>query len=332
MAEQVAFDLFPGNIINNALVPTEKTHHGIDPSTERHLWDVPVATKSDLDTAVRHARAASTAWSKTTVEERSRLLLAYVEELGKYAAEFENLVSLECGKPAQLAKMEVGGGIGLFLAGFAKIDGVKDEIIEETDDHIVYNTYTPLGVCAAIVPWNWPFGLAVGKIGPALMTGNCLIIKPSPFTPYSALKMGEIAARIFPPGVLQVLNGNDDLGPWITEHENVDMVNFTGSSRTGKFVAASCAKTLKRFVLELGGNDAAVVCEDVDLQQHLPKIASWSFANSGQICMAIKRIYVHEKIYDEFRDAMVKFTKENLKVGLASEQGVFMGPLQNKVQ
>lgn len=329
-AKQVDFGSFPGNILNNALVATEKTRRAIDPSTEEPLWEVPVATKSDVDTAVRHARAAFLLWSRTTFQERSRLMLAFAAELGKYTAEFEKLIRSECGKPAHLAKMEAGI-CGLSLQGFANME-VKDEILEETDDHVAYSCYTPLGVCAAIVPWNWPLGLAAGKIASALMTGNCIVVKPSPFTPYTALKLGEVAARVFPPGVVQVLSGGDDLGPWLTGHEGVDMVSFTGSSRTGKLVARSCAGTLKRFVLELGGNDAAVVCEDVDIQRYLPKIATLSFLNSGQICMAIKRIYVHEKIYDEFRDAMVKFTKDNFKVGPASEEGVFLGPLQNKAQ
>lgn len=157
-------------------------------------------------------------------------------------------------------------------------------------------------------------------------------MKPSPYTPYCDLKLGELAARIFPPGVVQVLSGDDSLGPWITEHPGIDKVAFTGSIATGKLVAASCAKTLKRYVLELGGNDAAIVCADVDIDKCLPKIATLSFLNSGQICMLTKRIYIHESIYDEFRDKMVEFTKQNIKTGGGTEEGVVVGPLQNKMQ
>lgn len=157
-------------------------------------------------------------------------------------------------------------------------------------------------------------------------------MKPSPFTPYCDLKLGELASRVFPPGVVQVLSGDDNLGPWITEHPGIDKIAFTGSIATGKLVAASCAKTLKRCVLELGGNDAAIVCADVDIDACLPKIATLSFLNSGQICMLTKRIYIHESIYEEFRDKMVEFTKNHIKTGNGTEDGVVVGPLQNKMQ
>lgn len=209
---------------------------------------------------------------------------------------------------------------------------VKDEVLREDDEKTIYSTYPPIGVCAGIVPWNWPILLGLGKLGPALITGNTFIMKPSPYTPYCDLKLGELAAQVFPPGVVQVLSGDDNLGPWITEHPGIDKIAFTGSIATGKLVAASCAKTLKRYVLELGGNDAAIVCEDVDIDKCLPKIAMMSFLNSGQICMLTKRIYIHEKIYDEFRDRMVEFTKGNIKTGAGTEEGVVVGPVQNKMQ
>ncbi|UPX14989.1 uncharacterized protein EKO05_0005457 [Ascochyta rabiei] len=209
---------------------------------------------------------------------------------------------------------------------------VKDEVLKEDNEKTVYSTYPPIGVCAGIVPWNWPILLGLGKLGPALITGNTFIMKPSPYTPYCYLKLGEPAAQVFPPGVVQVLSGDDDLGSWITEHPGIDKVAFTGSIATGKLVAASCANTMKRYVLELGGNDAAIVCEDVDIDKCLPKIAMMSFLNSGQICMLTKRIYIHEKIYDEFRDKMIEFIKSNIKTGAGTEGGVFVGPVQNKIQ
>jgi acyl-CoA reductase-like NAD-dependent aldehyde dehydrogenase len=136
----------------------------------------------------------------------------------------------------------------------------KNEILEDTEERIIYSTRVPLGIVAAIVPWNWPILLGVGKVGPALMTGNTIIMKPLPYTPYFKLELGELAMSIFPPGVFQVLSGDGDLGPWMTEHPDINMISFTGSIPTGKKVAASCAKTLKRYVLELGGTDAAIVC------------------------------------------------------------------------
>lgn len=237
---------------------------------------------------------------------------------------------MEQGKPVALAKTELSMSLQ-WLRKFATME-LKSELIEDNEERTIYSTFPPLGVCGAIIPWNWPILLGVGKIGPALLTGNTIIVKPSPYTPYCDLKLGELAMSIFPPGVVQTLSGDDNLGPWLTEHPDVDMISFTGSIATGKKVAESCAKTLKRYVLELGGNDAAIVCEDVDIDKCLPKITTLAFLNSGQICMLPKRIYIHEKIYDQFRDAMVKYTKENIKSGGGFEEDVVVAPVQNKMQ
>jgi acyl-CoA reductase-like NAD-dependent aldehyde dehydrogenase len=279
---------------------------------------------------VKHARKAFKTWSQTAFSERAQLLLKFADAIELHRAPLEKLLTMESGKPIGLSKTEVDLTI-IWLRAFATME-LKDEILEQDDEKIVYSTRVPMGVCAAIVPWNWPVLLGVGKIGPALITGNTIIMKPSPFTPYCDLKIGEIGMSIFPPGVLQVLSGNDELGPWITEHPDINMVAFTGSIATGKRVAASCAKTLKRYILELGGNDAAIICEDVEIEKCLPKITSLAFLNSGQICMDIKRIYIHEKIYDEFRDAMVQFAKNNIKTGGGFEEGVMVGPVQNSMQ
>jgi acyl-CoA reductase-like NAD-dependent aldehyde dehydrogenase len=313
-------------------VSTSATRHTVNPADGENLYEVPVATRDDLDQAVKHARAAFKPWSRTPWSKRGELLLEYAAAIEKHRDALEKLDVLESGKPASLAKVEYDMTLG-WLRAFATMD-LKDEVLEEDEDHVVYSTRPPLGVCAAIAPWNWPALLSLGKVGPALMTGNCIIVKPSPYTPYSSLKLGELAMSIFPPGVVQVLSGTVNLGPWITDHSDIDMVAFTGSIRTGKLVAASCAKTLKRYILELGGNDAAVVCEDVDPNDPacLPKITKLAFLNSGQICMDVKRIYVHEKIYDQFRDAMVEFTRKNIKTGDPFAKDTVVGPLQNKDQ
>jgi acyl-CoA reductase-like NAD-dependent aldehyde dehydrogenase len=177
---------------------------------------------------------------------------------------------MESGKPAQTATMEVGMAVAM-LRGFTTLR-LEPEVIEDNDDRRAVVRFVPIGVGAAIVPWNWPLVLAAGKIGPSMLTGNTVIMKPSPFTPYVGLKVGELAARIFPPGVLQVLSGGDDLGPMLTEHPDIDKVSFTGSSATGKLVMKSCAATLKRVSLELGGNDAAIICDDVDIANVVPKV------------------------------------------------------------
>ena len=311
-------------------MPTPTTRHSIDPATGEPLYEVPVARKEDLDAAVQHARAAFKTWSKTTHDERSKLILAFADTIEANRADLEKLQTMEQGKPLGLANTEVSMALQ-WLRTFATME-LKDEVLDDNDERTIYSTRTPLGVCGAIVPWNWPILLGLGKVGPALMTGNTVIMKPSPYTPYCDLKLGELAMSVFPKGVFQVLSGGDELGPWFTEHPGIDMISFTGSIPTGKRVAASCAKTLKRYVLELGGNDAAIVCDDVDIEKCLPKIATLAFLNSGQICMLAKRIYVHEKIYDQFRDAMVEFTKNNIKTGGGFEPDVVVGPIQNSMQ
>lgn len=173
--------------------------------------------------------------------------------------------------------------------------------------------------------------MSVGKITPALLTGNCIIVKASPFTPYTTLKICEIAQEIFPPGVVQGLGGGNDLGVWMTKHPNIDKISFTGSIATGKKIMEACASTLKRVTLELGGNDATIILPDVDVKKVAPEVAMGAFQNSGQVCVATKRIYVHDSIYREFVDAMVDFAK-TLKVGSYDEEGVMLGPIQNSMQ
>lgn len=288
-----------------------------------------MSTLEDVDLAVKHARTAFKTWSKVPWAERARLVVAYADLIEAHQEELEKLLVREQGKPLGLAHTEYNMAV-TWLRTFATME-VKDEVLDENEERTIIQTFPPLGVCCGIVPWNWPVLLGLGKVGVALMTGNTMIMKPSPFTPYSDLKLGELGTAIFPPGVFQVLSGGDDLGPMLTEHPGIDKISFTGSIATGKKVMASCAKTLKRVTLELGGNDAAIVCDDVDIEKIVPKIATLSFLNSGQICMLVKRLYVHENIYDKFRDAMVEFTK-NVKTGEGFEADVLVGPLQNSMQ
>ena len=330
MASKLDIKTYLGNVINNQLVPTPTTRHSINPATGQPLYEVPVARTEDLDAAVDAARKAFKPWSLTPFSERAKLLLKYADKIEHHRDELEQLLTSEQGKPLSLSNTEMNFAL-TWLRAFATME-IKDEILQEDDEKTIYSTHPPIGVCAGIVPWNWPILLGLGKLGPALITGNTFIMKPSPYTPYCDLKLGELAMTVFPPGVVQVLSGDDQLGPWITEHPGIDKISFTGSIATGKLVAASCAKTLKRYVLELGGNDAAIVCEDVDIDKCLPKIATLSFLNLGQICMLTKRIYIHESIYYTFRDRMVEFTKENIKTGAGTEEGVVVGPLQNKMQ
>lgn len=201
----------------------------------------------------------------------------------------------------------------------------------DNDELTITVSYEPIGVVAAICPWNFPLVLAVAKIAAALITGNCIITKPSPFTPYSILKFTELVRGIFPAGVLQALHGSDMLGPRLCDHPGIDKISFTGSTTTGKAIMAAASRTMKRVTLELGGNNASIVCPDVDVSLVAPQVAIGSFFNSGQLCVASKRIYVHESIYDEFLKVMTS-TVRSWRVGPADVTGTMLGPIQNEAQ
>jgi acyl-CoA reductase-like NAD-dependent aldehyde dehydrogenase len=173
--------------------------------------------------------------------------------------------------------------------------------------------------------------LAAGPLTSALYTGNTVVLKPSPYTPLSTLKLGEIAREIFPRGVVNILAGGDELGQWMTEHRGIDKISFTGSVATGKKVMASAAQNLKRITLELGGNDPAIVLEDADPKAIAQKIFFASFVNSGQVCMAIKRIYAHERVYDALCDALAEEARK-AQVGDGLDPKTQLGPIQNKMQ
>ncbi|GKU07356.1 unnamed protein product [Fusarium langsethiae] len=316
-------------IINGKSAPTQKTHQGTNPATLEKKPKVPVASQDDLNNAVEAARKAFKSWSKVPWEERRQKLFAWADAVEAQKKEFAELLTSEQGKPVAQANGEADAAVA-WIKGQASLD-LTEEVVEDSDTRKVITRYTPLGIVAAIVPWNFPLMLAAAKIAPALLTGNVIIVKPSPFTPYCGLKLVELAQQFFPPGVVQSLSGDDNLGPWITSHPGIDKISFTGSTHTGKLVMQSAAKTLKRVTLELGGNDAAVVFPDVDIDAVAEKVSALAFLNSGQICLNVKRIYVHESIYEKFRDAVVKHVK-NYKLGDGSNEGTSHGPVQNEMQ
>lgn len=329
----MAFNVFENfqNTINGKLSTTAEKRHGINPATAEPNPDVPVSTQEDVNNAVVAADEAFKSWADVPFAERQKAVLAYADEVEKHAADFAKLLIQEQGKPLHVATLETGLSVQLLRQTANIAAEIKDEVVEDSAERKILVRHTPIGVAVGIVPWNFPVSLTVQKLAPAVLTGNTVIIKPSPFTPYTGLKLVELAQNFFPPGVVQALSGDDNLGPWLTAHPLVEKISFTGSSATGKKVMESASKTLKRVTLELGGKDAAIICKDVDIEATAAKIASFGFLNSGQICVAIKRVYVHESIYDKFRDAAIAFTK-TLQVGEGNQEGVFMGPIQNSMQ
>ncbi|OIW29510.1 aldehyde dehydrogenase [Coniochaeta ligniaria NRRL 30616] len=320
------------NVIGGLPRSGGRIHRGVDPSTKTPLWDVPVASRQDVEDAVTSAKSAFPSWSRSSWEHRRHLLLQARDVLLANRTQMAELITKEGGKPIQFANLEVDHAAN-FLQFNANCPAFEERVIQDDAELKLTMIQKPIGVVAAICPWNYPLVLAMGKIAPALITGNCTIVKPSPFTPYSILKFVELVQPLFPPGVLQALNGDDTLGPQLTTHPGIDKISFTGSTATGKKIAASAAATMKYVTLELGGNSASIVCPDVDPRIVAPQVALGSFFNSGQLCVASKRVYVHEDIYDDFLQVMVDTVKQ-WKVAPTSgfESDIMLGPIQNEMQ
>ncbi|CAG8020246.1 unnamed protein product [Penicillium nalgiovense] len=279
-----------------------------NPRTNEPLCDVPVAHETQLNYAVEAARMSFKSWKLLTIEARQTYLLKLADELEQRRDEIHAPLAGETGKSS-----------------------LPDKVEHESDKTKIVSTYHPIGVVGAICPWNFPLVLAAAKASAALVMGNCVIVKPSPSTPCATLKFVELATSVLPRGVLQVLSGGDDMGRLITNHPGIDKISFTGSIATGRKVAESAAKTLKRVTLELGGNDGCIICPDVDVKAVAAQVAAGVFIHSGQVCVATKRVYVHESIFQEFRDTFVEAVKD-FKVDLAGDQSPMFSPIQNESQ
>ncbi|KTF68937.1 MULTISPECIES: aldehyde dehydrogenase family protein [unclassified Sphingomonas] len=316
-------------LINGALVDGASTFDVINPATAQPFARCPKADPELLDAAVAAAKAAFPAWAATPIEARAALVDAVAARLQERAGEFAHLLTTEQGKPLDQAMGEVMGTV-FTLRAFAQMRPEKKVLHDEGGNKVIEHR-TPLGVVAAITPWNFPIILAANKIGPALVTGNTMVLKPAPTTPLTTLLLGEIFAELLPPGVVNILCDQNDLGGMLTAHPDVAKVAFTGSTATGKKVMASAADGMKRVTLELGGNDAAIVLDDVEPAVAAKKVFQGAMYNAGQICVAVKRAYVPEAMYDAFCDEIAELAR-NTVVDDGAKQGAKVGPIQNAMQ
>ena len=256
-------------------------------------------------------------------------MLALADALTKRQDEFARLMTLEQGKPLMQAQFEIGGAIAM-LTTFADMK-LEPRLLREDATQKIVQLRTPLGVVAAITPWNFPMILLMIKLAPALLSGNTVVAKPAPTTPLTTLLFGELASTILPPGVLNVITDQNDLGGALTQHPDVAKVAFTGSTATGRKVMASVASTLKRITLELGGNDAAIILPGTNIKDVAPKIFMGAMLNAGQVCLAIKRVYAHESQYEELCAELARLA-EDAVVGDGMDPATQIGPVQNKAQ
>jgi acyl-CoA reductase-like NAD-dependent aldehyde dehydrogenase len=268
-------------------------------------------------------------WSKTSIDERKAAVLKIADVVEANAAELAQLLTKEQGKPIEDATVEVYG-MAAFCRYFTSLD-LPVEVLEDSEGRRVEVHRNPLGVVGAIVPWNFPLILMAFKLPPALIAGNTLVIKPAPTTPLSTLRIAELIQDILPAGVINFITDANDLGAPMTAHPDVRKISFTGSTETGAKVMAGAAGLLKRITLELGGNDAGIVLDDVDPKEAAQKLFDSAFQNSGQVCIAMKRLYVHENIYDEVCEELASIANDTV-IGDGLEQGTKLGPLNNKMQ
>ncbi|TKD53033.1 aldehyde dehydrogenase family protein [Sphingomonas baiyangensis] len=315
--------------INGKQVAGASSFDVVNPATGEAFAQCPKADEAMVDQAVAAAKAAFPAWAALPVEERAALVEKLADALHARIGEFASLLTSEQGKPLDQAQYEIMGSV-FTLRAFAQMR-IEPKTLRDEGGNKVIEHRTPLGVVAAITPWNFPVILVMNKLGPALVTGNTMVIKPAPTTPLTTCLFGELCAEILPAGVVNVICDQNDLGAKLTGHPDVAKVAFTGSTATGKKVMASAAEGVKRVTLELGGNDAAIVLDDVDPRKVAQKVYGGAMANAGQICVAIKRAYVPEAMYDEFCDELATLAKAAV-VDDGSKQGTTIGPIQNKMQ
>jgi acyl-CoA reductase-like NAD-dependent aldehyde dehydrogenase len=316
-------------LIDGRLTPGAATLDVINPATGKVLTTCARADKAQLDAAVAAAKRAFVTWSATPIETRRRALLEVAAALEARIPEFARLLTEEQGKPLVHAAGEIGGAVAMIRA-FAAMDLPVTVLRDDARERIVQQ-HAPLGVVAAITPWNFPMVLLMIKVAPALLAGNTVVAKPAPTTPLTTLLFAELCADILPPGVLNVIVDQNDLGGFLTTHPDIAKVAFTGSTATGRKVMASVASTIKRLTLELGGNDAAIVLDDVDVKEVATKIFQGAMVNSGQVCLAIKRVYVPDSLYEAMCTELAALAKAAV-VGDGLDAATQMGPLQNKAQ
>lgn len=316
-------------LIAGELVPGNSTMEVLNPATEQILAVCPRASQTQADDAVRAAHKAFPKWRAVPIAERRAMIMKLADAIKNDAETLAQLLTQEQGKPITEARAEIAY-TEYWLRYLGALE-ITPKLIEDSEGRRVDLYRAPLGVVAAIIPWNFPVLVVAFKLPLALLAGNTMVIKPAPTTPLTTLLLGEMCSRIFPPGVVNVITDANDLGTFLTSHPLVAKVSLTGSTETGKKVMANAAASLKRLTLELGGNDAAIVLDDADPKKVAPGIFGSAFLCCGQLCLAIKRVYAHEKIYDELCAELGRLADAAL-VGNGQDERTQFGPLQNSAQ
>ncbi|MDY6944964.1 MAG: aldehyde dehydrogenase family protein [Pseudomonadota bacterium] len=316
-------------VIGREAVDTETSLPVINPATEDVIDHSPVAGVEHLEAAITAAKRAFPSWSRSTLDTRRALMRSIADGIEAGIERLAALLTSEQGKPLAQARLEMQRSCAI-LRHFAQVE-LPIRTFRHSEVERIYERRAALGIVAAIVPWNFPILLLMNKLAPALLTGNCIIAKPAPTTPLTTLAIGHICASILPAGVISVLSDANNLGASLTSHPEIAKVSFTGSTETGRKVFHSGAATLKRLTLELGGNDPALLLDDANLDTVAPQIFRGAMANSGQVCMAIKRVYVPDTLYDGLAGRLAALAAA-ARVGNGADPDTQLGPVQNAAQ
>ena len=302
-----------------------------NPATGELIGRVPVQSIADVDAAIDRAEAAQPAWAALSDEERVDYLNKIADAIEANAEALAEILSREQGKPLNgpNARFEVGGCVA-----WTRVPAgtpLPVEVVVDDGETYAEMHYRPLGVVGAITPWNWPMMIAIWQIIPSLRMGNTVVQKPSEYTTLSGLALNHVINSVLPAGVLETISGAGDLGGHLVQSEKIAKIMFTGSTRTGKKIIEASSGNVKRLTLELGGNDAGIVLDDVDPKAIAEGLFWGAFINTGQTCAALKRLYVPDSIYDDVVNELSAFAAQ-MPMGVGLEEQNVLGPLQNEMQ
>lgn len=302
-----------------------------DPATGECIGSTKMSTPADVDAAVEKANQAQKSWGALSHQERSDYLHKAADAVKAASEALAQILAREVGKPLNgpNARFEAGA-CEAWLRANADFP-LEEEVLVDDDSGKAVLSYVPIGVVGAIGPWNWPMMISVWQLAPSLRMGNAVILKPSEYTPLSVQALVEVLNQVLPEGVLQVVPGAGDIGQAVSEHPDIDKIMFTGSTKTGQAIMRSAAADMKRVTLELGGNDAGIVLDDINVEEIAQDLFWGAFINTGQTCAALKRLYVPASIYDDVVQALAKIAAETPMGQGVSEENV-LGPLQNAAQ
>ncbi|MEF0943546.1 aldehyde dehydrogenase family protein [Rhizobium sp. BR 362] len=313
--------------------PVATSHHApvANPANGEVVGYMPLAGEAELEQAVAAAAKSFKSWSQTSSGERARACRDIAEKINEHAEELAQILTREQGKPLNGlgSRFEIGAALA-WTRHTAELD-LPVEILQDDNEGRVELHRKPIGVVGSITPWNWPVMIACWHIVPAVRAGNTVVIKPSPLTPLSTIRLVEIMNAVLPPGVVNVITGENSIGAALSAHPGIAKMTFTGSTETGKKIMASAVATLKRLTLELGGNDAGIVLPDANPKAIVEGLFWGAFINNGQTCAALKRLYVHDGIYEEVCRGLADYAAK-IAVGDGLDEASILGPVQNEMQ